>query len=268
MTALLGALESIRSGTTTLVENASGIGADAGPLCPRRPLERRGWPGASGGGLPRCTVQVKAPVTRTVRLSPGFDYIALLYASVYGPRQHCEGLYPRLMMQSLDRMAKGRPHRFRPTHHRRGAGSNLHRSGQSRDVDKNSCQPQGSRWCPTAGFWRPETNLETGLRQLIACYRQTRLGRQEGSMTSSSIKGNTSTGTVTLANSAMQSRIIPLAATTQDIYFKVLLGHRCSVVTIGYACGSGDMIGTPQRPDKPQRLDTPFYPCPTRIRFV
>jgi UDP-glucose 4-epimerase len=39
----------------------------------------------------------------------GLNYIALRYSSVYGPRQHYQGLYPRLIMQSLDRMAQGKP---------------------------------------------------------------------------------------------------------------------------------------------------------------
>jgi UDP-glucose 4-epimerase len=37
----------------------------------------------------------------------GLNYIALRYSSAYGPRQHYEGLYPRLIMQSLDRIGKG-----------------------------------------------------------------------------------------------------------------------------------------------------------------
>lgn len=37
----------------------------------------------------------------------GLDYVALRYSSVYGPRQHYEGLYPRLIMESLDRIEKG-----------------------------------------------------------------------------------------------------------------------------------------------------------------
>ena len=37
----------------------------------------------------------------------GLNYVALRYSSVYGPRQHYEGLYPRLIMESLDRIEKG-----------------------------------------------------------------------------------------------------------------------------------------------------------------
>lgn len=37
----------------------------------------------------------------------GLNYMALRYSSVYGPRQHYGGLYPRLIMESLDRMGKG-----------------------------------------------------------------------------------------------------------------------------------------------------------------
>lgn len=37
----------------------------------------------------------------------GLNYIALRYSSVYGPRQHYEGLYPRLIMESLDRIERG-----------------------------------------------------------------------------------------------------------------------------------------------------------------
>jgi UDP-glucose 4-epimerase len=37
----------------------------------------------------------------------GLDYVALRYSSVYGPRQHYEGLYPRLIMESLDRIERG-----------------------------------------------------------------------------------------------------------------------------------------------------------------
>jgi UDP-glucose 4-epimerase len=33
--------------------------------------------------------------------------LALRYSSVYGPRQHYEGVYPRLIMHSLDRIEKG-----------------------------------------------------------------------------------------------------------------------------------------------------------------
>ncbi len=39
----------------------------------------------------------------------GLNYVALRYSSVYGPRQHYQGLYPRLIMQALDRMAQGLP---------------------------------------------------------------------------------------------------------------------------------------------------------------
>lgn len=39
----------------------------------------------------------------------GLNYIALRYSSAYGPRQHYEGLYPRLIMQSLNRIQKGLP---------------------------------------------------------------------------------------------------------------------------------------------------------------
>jgi len=37
----------------------------------------------------------------------GLNYLALRYSSVYGPRQHYEGVYPRLVMHSLDRIEKG-----------------------------------------------------------------------------------------------------------------------------------------------------------------
>ena len=39
----------------------------------------------------------------------GLTYLALRYSSVYGPRQHYEGLYPRLIMESMDRIEKGLP---------------------------------------------------------------------------------------------------------------------------------------------------------------
>jgi UDP-glucose 4-epimerase len=39
----------------------------------------------------------------------GLNYLALRYSSVYGPRQHYEGVYPRLIMHSLDRIEKGLP---------------------------------------------------------------------------------------------------------------------------------------------------------------
>ena len=39
----------------------------------------------------------------------GLSYVALRYSSVYGPRQHYEGLYPRLIMESLDRIERGLP---------------------------------------------------------------------------------------------------------------------------------------------------------------
>ena len=39
----------------------------------------------------------------------GLNYLALRYSSVYGPRQHYEGVYPRLIMHSLDRIGKGLP---------------------------------------------------------------------------------------------------------------------------------------------------------------
>lgn len=42
----------------------------------------------------------------------GLNYLALRYSSVYGPRQHYEGLYPRLIMESLDRIEKGLPPRI------------------------------------------------------------------------------------------------------------------------------------------------------------
>ncbi len=42
----------------------------------------------------------------------GLNYVALRYSSVYGPRQHYEGLYPRLIMESLDRIEKGLPPRL------------------------------------------------------------------------------------------------------------------------------------------------------------
>jgi len=42
----------------------------------------------------------------------GLSYLALRYSSVYGPRQHYEGLYPRLIMESLDRIEKGLPPRI------------------------------------------------------------------------------------------------------------------------------------------------------------
>jgi hypothetical protein len=56
----------------------------------------------------------------------------------------------------------------------------------------------------------------------------------------------------------------PLAGNYHDLFAlsEQDPGHGLSLV------GPGPGIGTPQRPDKPQRLDTPFYPCPTRIRFV
>ncbi len=42
----------------------------------------------------------------------GLNYVALRYSSVYGPRQHYEGLYPRLIMESLDRIEGGLPPRI------------------------------------------------------------------------------------------------------------------------------------------------------------
>jgi len=39
----------------------------------------------------------------------GLNYLALRYSSVYGPRQHYQGVYPRLIMHSLDRIDKGLP---------------------------------------------------------------------------------------------------------------------------------------------------------------
>lgn len=39
----------------------------------------------------------------------GLNYMALRYSSVYGPRQHYEGVYPRLMLHTLDRIEKGLP---------------------------------------------------------------------------------------------------------------------------------------------------------------
>ena len=39
----------------------------------------------------------------------GLPYLSLRYSSVYGPRQHHEGLYPRLIMDSLDLIEKGYP---------------------------------------------------------------------------------------------------------------------------------------------------------------
>jgi len=39
----------------------------------------------------------------------GLNYMALRYSSVYGPRQHYEGVYPRLMLHSLDRIENGLP---------------------------------------------------------------------------------------------------------------------------------------------------------------
>lgn len=38
---------------------------------------------------------------RVLNDTRGLDYIALRYSSVYGPRQHLDGLYPRLIMQTL-----------------------------------------------------------------------------------------------------------------------------------------------------------------------
>ncbi len=39
----------------------------------------------------------------------GLIYLALRYSGAYGPRQHIEGLYPRLIMHALDRLDKGLP---------------------------------------------------------------------------------------------------------------------------------------------------------------
>jgi UDP-glucose 4-epimerase len=43
---------------------------------------------------------------RVLNDTDGLNYLALRYSSVYGPRQHYEGLYPRLIMNSLDRIEK------------------------------------------------------------------------------------------------------------------------------------------------------------------
>ena len=37
----------------------------------------------------------------------GLKYVALRYSSVYGPRQHLQGVYPRLIVQALKRIEKG-----------------------------------------------------------------------------------------------------------------------------------------------------------------
>ena len=37
----------------------------------------------------------------------GLKYLALRYSSAYGPRQHREGVYPRLIMTALDRIDAG-----------------------------------------------------------------------------------------------------------------------------------------------------------------
>ena len=37
----------------------------------------------------------------------GLKYVALRYSSAYGPRQHLEGVYPRLIMRALDRIDAG-----------------------------------------------------------------------------------------------------------------------------------------------------------------
>lgn len=38
----------------------------------------------------------------------GLNYVALRYSSVYGPRQHRDGLYPRLIMKTLEDVKEGR----------------------------------------------------------------------------------------------------------------------------------------------------------------
>ncbi len=38
----------------------------------------------------------------------GLNYVALRYSSVYGPRQHLDGLYPRLIMQTLEDIKSNR----------------------------------------------------------------------------------------------------------------------------------------------------------------
>jgi len=39
----------------------------------------------------------------------GLKYLALRYSSAYGPRQHWEGLYPRLILHALERIDQGLP---------------------------------------------------------------------------------------------------------------------------------------------------------------
>ncbi len=45
----------------------------------------------------------------------GLNYVALRYSSVYGPRQHLEGLYPRLIMQTLADIKRDRTPRVEST---------------------------------------------------------------------------------------------------------------------------------------------------------
>jgi UDP-glucose 4-epimerase len=78
-----------------------GSGNDNLPMTEDHPLRNRTIYGASKiMGEQFC---------RVFHDMAGLDYVALRYSSVYGPRQHYEGLYPRLIMQSLDRIKGGLP---------------------------------------------------------------------------------------------------------------------------------------------------------------
>lgn len=76
-----------------------GSSKDNVPMTEDHPLRNRTMYGASK--------IVGEQFCRVFHDMAGLDYVALRYSSVYGPRQHYEGLYPRLIMESLDRIDRG-----------------------------------------------------------------------------------------------------------------------------------------------------------------
>jgi UDP-glucose 4-epimerase len=78
-----------------------GSSTEDAPMTEDHPLRNRTMYGASK--------IVGEQFCRVFQDTAGLDYLALRYSSVYGPRQHYEGLYPRLIMESLDRIERGLP---------------------------------------------------------------------------------------------------------------------------------------------------------------
>ncbi|MCX5819801.1 MAG: NAD-dependent epimerase/dehydratase family protein [Deltaproteobacteria bacterium] len=61
-----------------------------------------------------CKIAVEQ-LCRALRDMRGLNYVALRYCSVYGPRQHADGLYPRLILKTLSDINKHRIPRIEGT---------------------------------------------------------------------------------------------------------------------------------------------------------